>query len=279
MPIKKTTNGIKAEATKPLLSPTASTAKFKCCCGEFGKKIIVTLVGILLVYVIFYLGTLINNNIKKYSYIGKADRTTQTITVSGYGKVVGSNDIAITTIGYSNTDKDVSKAQAANKKVMDAVLADLKILGIDEKDLKSNYTIYPEYTYNSSNAREFSGYKVSNQVTVKVRNLSNIQNVLALAGKYGANQISSLNFTIDDDENLKSQARTKALADAKKKAAVIASSLGVRLVGVNNYSEYEAKAYADYSYGEGVGGGGSAPQVSAGSNTVEMNVSVTYEVK
>jgi len=278
MPSKKITNGVKAEV-KPLLPPAASTAKCRCCGQEFGKKIIATLVGILLVYVIFYLGTLINNNIKKYSYIGQADRAVQTITVSGYGKVIGSNDIAITTIGYSNTDKDVSKAQTANKKVMDAVLADLKTLGIDEKDLKSNYTIYPEYTYNSSNAREFSGYKVSNQVTVKVRNLSNIQNVLALASKYGANQISSLSFTIDDNENLKSQARAKALADAKKKAAVIASSLGVQLVEVNNYSEYEAKAYADYSYNSGASSSGTAPQVSAGSNTVEMNVSVTYEVK
>ena len=40
------------------------------------------------------------------------------ITVSGYGKVTGSNDIAQTTIGFSNTDKDIAKAQAANNKVM-----------------------------------------------------------------------------------------------------------------------------------------------------------------
>lgn len=278
MPSKKITNGVKA-VVKPLSPSAAPTVKRQCCCGEFSKKIIATLVGILLVYVIFYLGTLINNNIKKYNYIGKADRVAQTITVSGYGKVIGSNDIAITTIGYSNTDKDVSKAQTANKKVMDAVLADLKTLGIDEKDLKSSYTIYPEYTYNSSNVREFSGYKVSNQVMVKIRNLTNIQNVLALAGKHGANQISSLSFTIDDDENLKSQARAKALTDVKKKAVVVASSLGVQLVGVNNYSEYEAKAYADYSYNSGISSSGSAPQVAAGSNTVELNVSVTYEVK
>jgi len=278
MPIKKTTNGIKVEV-KPCSAP-ASANKRGCCCGEFGKKIIATLIGILLVYVIFYLGTLINNNIKKYNYIGKADRATQTITVTGYGKVVGSNDIAITTIGYSNTDKDVSKAQTDNKKVMDAVMADLKAMKIDEKDLKSSYTIYPEYTYDSSNVRVFSGYKVSNQVTIKVRNLSNIQNVLALASKYGANQISGLSFTIDDNDNLKSQARVKALIDAKKKAAVIASSLGVQLVGVSNYSEYEAKDYASYSYSDGLGGsGGTASQVSAGSNTVEMNVSVTYEVR
>ena len=58
----------------------------------------------------------------------------RTISVNGFGKVVGSNDIAVTTIGHSNTDKDVAKAQADNKKVMDKIAADLKTMGIEDKD-------------------------------------------------------------------------------------------------------------------------------------------------
>src|SRR5690349_19195865 len=94
-------------------------------CGHhhFGKKLMMTFFGILLVYLVFYVGTLIRNNVKKYDYIGQADRVEKTITVNGYGKVTGSNDIAVTTMGYSNTDKDVAKAQADNKKVMDQIYA------------------------------------------------------------------------------------------------------------------------------------------------------------
>ena len=99
-------------------------------CFHFGKKILMTIVGILLVNFIFYFGILIRNNAKKYNFIGRADKQERTITVNGLGKVSGNNDIAMTTIGYSNTDKDVAKAQADNKKVMDQVFADLKKLGL-----------------------------------------------------------------------------------------------------------------------------------------------------
>ena len=103
-----------------------------CICGNyagwFAKKLFMVFLGILLVYGIFYIGTLIRNNIKKFDYIGQADRMERTITVNGLGKVNGNNDIAMTTIGYSNVDRDVSKAQLDNKKVMDQVLSALKCL-------------------------------------------------------------------------------------------------------------------------------------------------------
>ena len=125
-----------------------------CPCHKFGgwfmKKLFITFTAILLVYGIFYVGTLIRNNIKKYDYIGKADRIERTITVNGSGKMNGNNDIAMTTIGFSNVDKDVSKAQVNNKKVMDQVLSALKAFGVADKDLQTNYSIYPEYNCSGS---------------------------------------------------------------------------------------------------------------------------------
>ena len=250
--------------------------------SDFGRKILHTLFGILLVYMIFFLGTLINNNIKKNTYIGLADRPIKTINVTGYAKVNASNDIAVTTLGYSNTDKSVSKAQADNNKVMDKIISELKLLGIDEKDLQTNYSIYPEYAYTSDEGRKFKGYKVTNQVTIKIRNLKIVQDVLALAGKHEANQVSGLSFTIDDTQNLKYEARTKALADAKKKALILAKSLGVRLYGVTAYSEYEGGRGYDYKTfaSEDLAGmGAAAPQVVSGSKDVEMNVNITYEIR
>ncbi len=260
-----------------------------CGCGswgtEFGKKLLLTFLGVLLVYGIFYLGTLVRNNIKQYDYIGKADRLEHSIAVTGFGKVTGSNDIAMTTIGYSNTDKDVAKAQAENKKVMDKIFVDLKALGVDDKDLTSDYSIYPDYNYTQDKGQQLVGYRVNNQVSIKIRDLSKITQILNLAGKYGATQVSGLSFTIDDPENLKTQARDKALADAQIKAAKLANALGVKLAAVMNYNEYEGsnsyypvKAMSGY----GIGGGSAvdvAPEaVSAGSRDVVMNVSVVYEI-
>ncbi len=250
--------------------------------NHFAKKILMTIVGILLVYGVFYVGTLIRNNIKKYNFIGKADRMERTITVSGFGKVSGNNDIAMTTIGYSNTDKDVAKAQADNKKVMDSVYAELKKMGVEDKDLQSNYTIYPDYNYTQDKGQELKGYRVSNSLTIKIRNLSKISDVLGLAGKFGATEVSGLSFTIDDPENLKSQARDKAVADLKVKANQLAGSLGVRLGGIINYNEYESGDYqSKMMYAQdavGLGGGGGPANISGGSKDVTMNVNVVFEV-
>jgi uncharacterized protein YggE len=255
-------------------------------CGHFGKKIVVTTAAILLVYAVVYVGTLIRNNIKKYEFIGRADRMERTITVSGYGKVNGSNDIAVTTMGYSNTDKDVAKAQADNKKVMDQIFAELKKMGVEDRDLQSSYTIYPDYNYTPDRGQELKGYRVNNSLTIKIRDLKKITDVLSLAGKYGATEVNGLSFTIDEPENLKSQARDKALMDSKKRAEHLAQVLGLRLGGVITYNEYEGGGdfyqppmYMKDSMG-GMGMGGAAPAaISAGSKDVSMNVNVTYELR
>ncbi|MEK7680441.1 MAG: SIMPL domain-containing protein [Patescibacteria group bacterium] len=248
---------------------------------RFGKKILLTLLGVLLVYSVFYVGTLIRNNIKKYDFIGRADKLERTITVNGFGKVVGNNDIAVTTIGHSNTDKDVAKAQVDNKKVMDKVEADLKAMGIEDKDLQTNYSIFPDYNYTQDKGQELKGYRVTNTLTIKIRDLKKISDVLGLAGKYGATEVSGLSFTIDDPENLKLEARDKALADAKVKARKLADSLGVRLVALVSYNEYEGSVPDYYSMRMSMGaegGGGGPAYVSGGSKDVTVNVNVTYEI-
>ena len=243
-----------------------------------------TLLGVLIVYLTFYVGTLMRNNIKKYDTIGQADTMERSITITGTAKVTGNNDIAITTIGYSNLDSDVGKAQAENKKVMDQVFTDLKQIGISEKDLQTNYSINPEYDY-TQKGTVFKGYRINNNLTVKIRDLSKISPVLSLAGKYGANQVGGLSFTIDDTENLKTEARAKALLDAKRKALVLADSLGVRLGEVISYADYENQPmpvydyYAKSAYGMGGIGGGSAPaEIAGGTRDIVMNVSVTYKL-
>jgi hypothetical protein len=257
----------------------------KChCANTFGKKLIITLVGLALVYTIFYMGTLINNNIKKYRFIGMADKTERMISVSGYGKATGENNIAVTTIGYSNTDKDVAAAQTQNKVVMDKVMADLKKMGIEDKDLQTNYSIYPDYDYTQDKGQVLKGYKVTHTVTVKIRDLSKINNVLGLAGTYGANEVGGLTFTIDDETSLKDVARQKAIEDAKVKAVYLANSLGVKLGAVISYNEYESSGdvyYAKYmGMAEGGGVSATAPEtVSGGSQDLSMNVSVTFEIR
>lgn len=249
---------------------------------DFAKKILITLLGVFLVYVIFYMGTLMRNEMKEYDFIGKSPKSERMITISGYGKVSGSNDVAMTTIGYSNIDQDVAKAQSDNAQVMNKVMAELKEMDVAHKDIQSDYSIYPEYDYLAETGRKLIGYRVNSNVRIKIRDLSKIDQVLGLAGKYGANQVSGLQFTIDDPENLKDEAREKAIADAKAKAIKLANDLGVRLVSVFSYNEYSSgdeyypKYYSESAYG--LGGGSAVPDIASGSKDVSMNVNITYEI-
>lgn len=254
-------------------------------CGyTYGKKITMVIFAVLLLYALVYIGILTRNEIKSYQFIGKTLQSERSISINGYGKVIGNNDIAVTTIGFSNTNKEVGAAQMENKKVMDKVMTDLQQIGIESKDLQSNYTIYPEYNYTSEKGSELKGYKVTHNITVKIRDLTKVNEVLNLAGKYGANEVSGLNFTIDDSENLKKEAREKALADATEKASILANKLGLRLGGVMYYSEYEDSndGYYARNFMGAEGGGissGYAPEVAVGgSKDVVMNVNVTYEI-
>jgi len=287
MPIMSASRREPAKPQSTIGTTPKSACPLCCCAGEFGKKIILTLVALTLVYIIFFLGTLIYNNLEKHDFIGQADKMERTITVNGFGEVNGQNNIAVTTIGYSNTDKEVAKAQADNKEVMDKVMADLQKMGIEDKDLQSNYVIYPDYNYSPDKGQELVGYNVSNNITIKIRDLSKINEILGLAGKYGATEVGGLSFTIDDPSNLKDEARDKAMADARIKAVQLANALGVRLGEIINYNEYDSSndyVYTKYygvesSMGMGGIGGGSAPDViSGGSKDVSMNVNITFEI-
>lgn len=255
-------------------------------CGRgssYGMKLVYTLCGILLVYGIVFLGTLIRNNMQKFYYIGKAEQSEHTVTLDAQGKVSVRPDIAVTTMGMISEAPTVAEAQKKNTTVMNSLIEKLKSMGIEAKDIQTtSYNVYPQYSYRD-NDQVLKGYQVSQNVTVKIRNLDNANKVLALAGEVGANNVSGLTFTVDDPEQYKEQAREQALEKIHQKALKLSNSLGVSVVSVVNYSEAEAGQGGIYASAQNkvldAGGMGGAPSIESGNTEVVMNVSVTYEIR
>jgi uncharacterized protein YggE len=166
---------------------------------------------------------------------------------------------------------------------MNSLVSKLKAMGIEEKDLQTqNYNIYPSYDYTENSGRELLGYEVNQQLRIKIRDLDKAKNVIALAGEVGANTVSGLQFTIDDTEKYIEQVREKAMAKARTKAAGMAEALGVKVVDVISYNEYQGgmndySAYKSYSE-SGLGGAVPAPSIESGSMELELTVQVTYEI-
>lgn len=251
--------------------------------NSFGSIFLKLLAGILLVYLIIFVGSLTRNNLKKFYYIGKAERPQNTIVINGEGKVIGTPDIAVVEVGFLTEKPDVASAQKENTEKMNKLLAEIKKLGVKEDDMQTTqYQIYPKYDYTEGRSI-LSGYTVNQNVSLKIRDLTKISPVLAKVGEVGVNQVSGLSFTIDEPENLQAEARAKALANARAKAEALTKSLGVKIVRVVSFSEYNQPEpgplyLKSMSMAEGIGGGG-APEIKSGSLEVKVGVSVVYEIE
>ncbi|MBI5728124.1 MAG: SIMPL domain-containing protein [Candidatus Magasanikbacteria bacterium] len=247
------------------------------CGGDFGKKIILTLVGITLLYLVVFLGTLIRNNMQKYYFIGKADKGEHLVTLDGDGKVTVVPDVGVVSMGAITKKGTVAEAQqTANDRIK--VLTDkLVALGIAKADIKTtNYTIYPKITYDQKGKEQVDGYEVNQGVTIKIRDVSKANDVLALAGQVEANNVNGLQFVVDDPEIYRAQARAKALEVVERKAKVLAQTLGVRLVSIVSYNEYPLSDNGPvYDMGMSTSGG----SVSSGSNEIGVRVNVTFEIR
>ncbi len=231
--------------------------------------------------------------LKGYHYIGSGVTATNTITVSGEGDVFAVPDTATFTVSVIETGKDVTTAQtAANKKGND-IVDYLKAQGIDEKDIQTtDYNVQPQYEYSNAvcsggycppGKQTLTGFQVSETFTVKVRDTTKAGTLLAGVGTRGASSVSSLSFTIDDQDALEAQARDKAIAQAKTKADALAKSLGVSVVRVVGFNENGSQPiyYAKMSAGVAMDAAApsAAPTIAVGQNKITSDVSVTYEIQ
>ena len=258
--------------------------KNKCCAMRDGLagKIFMTLVGIVMVYIIVLLATMIRNNIQRFYFIGMADRQEHVISVQAEGKVTVSPDIALVTMGMISEADTVAAAQTKNTEVMNNLIAKLKELGIADEDVQTgNYNINPLYDYNQEEGRVLKGYEVTQQAVVKIRDLSKASNVVSLAGVVGANIVSGLSFEVDDAEAFKEKAGEEAIKKVLAKAEKLSNSLGVKIISVVSYNEYEngVGRYAMYDSAMGLGGGEAAPSIEPGSEDVVLTVNVTFGIK
>ncbi|MFA5714285.1 MAG: SIMPL domain-containing protein [Candidatus Paceibacterota bacterium] len=210
----------------------------------------------------------------------------KTITVSGIGEVYASPDVGLINISVVTENIDLAKATDDNSKTMNGITSFLKGEGgIDQKDIKTTgYNINPRYEYEMrTGKRNLAGYEVSQSVNIKIRDLTKVGKIISESTALGATDVGSLSFTIDDDEQVKQEARDLAIKDAKDKAQKLEKSLGIKMVRIVNFSEGTYPAYDSYY---GMGGAEikatssiTPPTIQTGQNKITSNVSITYSIR
>ncbi len=229
--------------------------------------------------------------------VGCGDKTTRIetpgaqmqtgISVTGQGKVSGKPDVAKLSLGVTSEADTVQKARDRAAAALDGIIKALKNNGVADKDIQTHQlNIQPQYDYNNGN-QKLRGFQVMNVLSVTLRDINKTSQAVDEAVRAGGNEttIQGLSFTIDNLENLKQQAREKAVADAKAKAETLAKTAGVSLGAAMNIAENSYAPAVVYDRDRSAAGGIAAPNtgpgtpIQAGELDVTVDVSITWAIK
>ena len=205
--------------------------------------------------------------------------TPAAISVTGEASVSVPPDQAQIDGGVTTDARTAREASDANNAAMGKVLLALKGAGIDEKDYQTaRLSLQPQYSPNRSGASPVVGYRASNRVTVKVRDVTKVANMIDVLVGAGANDIGGINFMVSQASTLLDEARAKAIADARRKAGIYAKAAGVTLGEPLSISE-EGAAPPVFRSKMVAGGMAATAPVAHGEETLSISVSVSWAIK
>jgi uncharacterized protein YggE len=203
------------------------------------------------------------------------------VTVVGAGKVQGTPDTLTANVSIEASAPDVTAAMNQSsdrtRAVIDALVSEAKI---DRKDISTSTVNLQSQT--SPDGATIIGYRASNSLTVKIRQLETASKTLALIVDKGGNatRISSVDFSIDDDSQLVKDARARAFEDAKSRAQQYADLSGLRLGNVISITESGGSAPPPAPYGAPEPKSVAAPvPLEPGQQTVSFAVTVIWELQ
>ncbi len=207
----------------------------------------------------------------------------ESFSVSGTGKVTVVPDTALVSLGVTASHGSVKSAQNDANTKINAITGAIKGLGVDAKDVKTeNYSIYPQYDYQAGN--RITGYQVNVSISVRIRDLGKVNDVIDTATAQGANAVGGIQLTVDEDKQkeLRKEAREMAVKEAKDKASELARIAGITLGRVINVYEDSAVPTPNF-YKEAAldvaGGRGGETNIEPGSTDITTSVTLVYETR
>jgi uncharacterized protein len=210
------------------------------------------------------------------AYALPAQAAEKLVTVTGQGTMSVAPDTAMIRIGVTSQGKTAKDASDSNAKQMTAVMTAIKNSGIAERDIRtSRLSLQPQYE-NKSGTTRLLGFRVTNQLTVTIRNIATLPAILDRAIAAGANEMSGIEFVVSEQSKLLDQARDAAIADAHRKATLYAKAAGAKLGRVVAIIEQGASAPPRPL--AAMRAGAAAVPVAPGEQQLRATVSVSYEL-
>lgn len=165
----------------------------------------------------------------------------RTVSVSGEGLYRVEPDMAVVRFGVVSRSDDPEEARRENAsraaQAMDAVRA----LGIEERKLRmESLHLQPWREYNNETRRwEEKGFEAVREVVVTVHDLNLLPELVARVVQQGANRLNQVSYELENRNVARNEALVRAVEDARAKAELMASTLGVSLGQVRTISEQQ----------------------------------------
>jgi uncharacterized protein len=202
------------------------------------------------------------------------------ISVNGEATISAVPDQAEIDAGVTSEAKTAREASDLNNAAMGKVLLALKGAGIDEKDYQtSRLSLQPQYPSTQSRPAPatISGYRATNRVTIKVRDITKIAGLIDVLVGAGANEIGGIGFIVSQASKLLDDAREKAVADARRKAEIYANAAGVALGEALSITE--GGPPTPFFRGKMAAPMATAAPVAPGEETLSVSVNVSWAIK
>jgi uncharacterized protein len=201
------------------------------------------------------------------------------ISVTGEATVSVPPDLAEIDGGVTSEAKTAREASDANNAAMGKVLSALKAAGIAEKDFQtSRLSLQPQYAPNRPGPSAVVGYRATNRVTIRLRDVSKVAGVIDTLVAAGANEIGGINFMVSNASKLLDEAREQAVADARRKAEIYAKAAGVTLGAPLGIAE--GGSPGPMPFRKMAANMAAAPvPVAQGEDTLRLTVSVSWAIK
>ncbi len=257
-------------------------------------KLIARCIFVIGVLLAVFLSVKIVNSFREGMLIGINPQNPPSISVTAYGEVFAVPDVVEFSFAVIEEGKKASDIQPILNKKMNKVIDALKARGIKELNIKTlAYDIQPKYQYKDIVCRQIEGcdqtgnsiigYQIRQSVSVKIKDNDIVNVVLDDLGKLNVSELSSLQYTVEDEEKLSEEARGIAIAKAREKALVLANSLGVTLGKVLSFSEnnYGNQMYmrSDAMPMSSSVSVKESANIPVGENKTRVDVQVTYRIR
>jgi uncharacterized protein YggE len=204
------------------------------------------------------------------------------VEISGEGSVSAAADFARVTLGVTSTGKNAGEAMAANAKAANALVSLVKAEGVAPADIQtSELSISPMFSQappGQQTAPTITGYSVSNNLTVTLRDIPRLGALLDKAVAAGVNSIYGIGFGHNDPSALLDKARPLAVADARRKAEIYATAGGARIGRLMVLTE-EAGRQMPVAFSRTFAAGAPAPTpIEAGEDKLTVTVIARFEL-